>query len=89
MTGIGEFLSRKRPILNRSLVAGYVVRERATGRIVHREMAEVGHLSDNKAANKMMKRCKQLERIYSPAQYEVEDGIFSSEAAFDQFSPEF
>jgi hypothetical protein len=72
----------------RAQISGFIVTERDTGKVVYREMKDFGHCSAKKAATKTWKRRRQLERKYSPYQYDVQDGAYNSREAFEHFAPE-
>lgn len=69
-------------------VNGYVVREQPSGRVVHFDLEEVGHLSDQAVADRSVSRRERLESRYPPPAYEVEAGLFNSRDAFFHFFPE-
>ncbi|MEO1232842.1 MAG: hypothetical protein AAFZ18_28495 [Myxococcota bacterium] len=67
---------------------GYVVRAQPSGRVVHYDLEEVGHLSDQAVADRSVSHREQLERRYPAPGFEVEAGLFNSREAFFHFFPE-
>ena len=89
MAWLEKILARDAPRKKkRHDVAGYVVRAQPSGHIVHHEIQEVGHLSDEAVGDGMFDRREQLEAKYPPDDYEVEAGLFNNLSAFYHFFPE-
>lgn len=69
-------------------VAGFVVRERATGQIVHSEHFESGRLPADRVVGAMERKREALAQKYSGARFEIEHGLFNNVGAFHHFFPE-
>lgn len=65
--------------------AGFRVEDRDNGRVVHSECVGVGRMSDERVADFMVQRRERLEKKYAPSRYEVDAGLFNSEASFAHF----
>ena len=70
------------------LFFGFVVTERGSGRMVHREIMDARHLSISKASRKSWFKLQRLEWKYNPNRYDVQDASFNSKKAFDHFYPD-
>lgn len=69
-------------------VAGFVVHDRNTGHIVHREHFDSGRFDDDRLTDKMITKRDKLEKKYAPSRFEVEHGLFNSREAFFHFFPD-
>lgn len=65
--------------------AGFVVRNDRTGVVIHTEFLETHTLSSEQAVARMEAVGRRLRRQFNAADFVVEDGYYSSQAAFRHF----
>jgi hypothetical protein len=68
-------------------VAGFVVKDRQNGEIVHREYFESGKLPADRVVSAMDKKLESLAHKYSGGRYDIEHGIFNSVRSFKHYFP--
>lgn len=86
MNWLVKLFKKTTPSDSCGLIAGFVVTEHETGRVVHRETEDVGHLNAKQATSTMLKKRRRLEQKYDPRHYHVQDGMFNTREAFEHFT---
>jgi len=72
---------------DREDVAAFVINDRQTGAEVHRESVPTGRMNDEKVADLLVGRRENLEKKYAPSRFDIESGLFNSQASFEHFFP--
>ncbi len=75
------------PVRGNQEVIGTQVKDRQTGRIVYREMEEVGDIKPKKMARISWRKRARLARRFNEHHFDIQSDSYNSKEAFEHFSP--
>jgi hypothetical protein len=83
-----KYKTRKAERKDHEDFAAFVIHHRSNGAEVHRECVPTGRMNNQRVTDLLIRGRERLEKKFPPAGYEIESGLFNSEASFQHFFPQ-